>query len=274
LAVDGASRSFTIGEVSRATGLTPQVLRQWESKRLISPQRTKAGYRIYGEADVERLRKIKHLRKVEELNFAAIHKYLGPMYTEPEANGEVEKPAQARTKPLGDRLRRRRRAARQTLQDVSEATGLSVSFISTIERGYSGASVASLKRLADHYGVTMRAIFGADIEQNSPLVQRGEGPVMRWENGVHFEVMAPGDKVMDTWLLRVPARTGSEGFYSHDGEEFFYGVSGILFVELKGYGSYAVGPGAVLYFDSTTPHRWWAEEEAAEALSVNTPPTF
>ena len=273
MAVEEHLRGFSIGEVSRATGLTPQVLRQWESKRLILPRRTEGGYRVYGEADVERLREIKRLRKVEGLNFAAIRKQLGAAGEGHETDGGNDGGMPV-AKPLGDRLRGLRGAARQTLREVAQATGLSPSFISTVERGASGASVASLKLLADHYGVTMRDVFGADIGQDSPLVRRGEGPLMRWESGVHFEVMAPGGKAMDTWALRVPARTGSEGFYSHEGEEFFYGVSGVLFVELKGRGTYALGPGDVLYFDSAVSHRWWAEDEAAEALSVNTPPTF
>ena len=47
-----------------------------------------------------------------------------------------------------------------------------------------------------------------------------------------------------------------------------------LSAELKDQGVYEVGPGDTLYFPSTTQHRWWAAEEAVEAVYVNTPPTF
>ncbi|MBA3424115.1 MAG: cupin domain-containing protein, partial [Rubrobacter sp.] len=66
----------------------------------------------------------------------------------------------------------------------------------------------------------------------------------------------------------------SEGFYSHNGEEFVYVISGTLFVELKEQGSFTLSPGDTLYFPSTTPHRWWASEDPVEAVYVNTPPTF
>src|SRR5919107_4474512 len=261
---------FSIGEVAQAIGLAPQTLRLWERERLVRPRRTERGYRVYTEPDVERLRRIKQLRKVEGLNFAAIRKQLGSAVEEPRENGAVGGAPNA----VGERLRRLRTKAHKTLKEVSEATGLSISFISALERGGSGASVASLRLLAVAYGANMREVFGADLEQSSPLVRGAERPVMQWDNGVRFEEMASGEKVMDPSYIRVPSGTGSEGFYSHSGEEFIYVISGRLFVELKDHGTFQVAPGDTIYFPSTTPHRWWAGEEPVEAVYVNTPPTF
>ena len=165
---------FSIGEVSQAIGLAPQTLRLWERERLVRPRRTDRGYRVYTEPDVARLRSIKQLRKVEGLNFAAIRKQLGPA-----AEGEVENGSAGAPNAMGERLRRLRTRAHKTLKDVAQATDLSISFISALERGGSGASIASLRRLAEAYGVTMRELFGADLEQSSPLVRGGDRPVMQ-----------------------------------------------------------------------------------------------
>jgi len=271
LETNGGSMGFSIGEVSQAIGLAPQTLRLWERERLVKPRRTDRGYRVYTEPDVERLRTIKHLRKTEGLNFAAIRKHLGTVEEAPPAEqaADTDDPAAP-----GERLRKLRIRAHKTLKEVSEATGLSISFISALERGGSGASVASLRLLAGAYGVTMRELFGADLEENSPLVRAEKRPKMRWDNGVCFEEMASGEKVMDPSYIKVPPGAGSEGFYSHNGEEFIYVISGTMFVELKEQGSYELKPGDTLYFPSTTPHRWWAGEEPVEAVYVNTPPTF
>src|SRR4051812_21843113 len=158
LAKKSGSVGFSIGEVSQAVGLAPQTLRLWERERLIRPRRTDRGYRVYTEPDVERLRTIKQLRKVEGLNFAAIRKQLGSAAEEPGENGSVG----AQDDAVGERLRRLRTRVHKTLKEISETTGLSISFISALERGGSGASVASLRRLAGAYGVTMRELFGAD----------------------------------------------------------------------------------------------------------------
>jgi DNA-binding transcriptional MerR regulator/quercetin dioxygenase-like cupin family protein len=271
LATGSGSVGFSIGEVSQAVGLAPQTLRLWERERLITPRRTDRGYRVYTEPDVARLREIKQLRKIEGLNFAAIRKQLG---SAPEAAGSNGSGRAGSSGTPGERLRRLRVKAHKTLKEVSEATGLSISFISALERGGSGASVASLRLLAGAYGVNMREVFGADLEQSSPLVRGEERPVMQWDNGVRFEEMASGEKVMDPSYIRVPPGAGSEGFYSHNGEEFIFVISGPLFVELKDQGTFRVAPGDTLYFPSTTPHRWWAGDEPVEAVYVNTPPTF
>ena len=203
------------------------------------------------------------------MNFAAIRKQIGPVDDQPGPADNPELPS-----ATGERLRRLRLKAHKTLKEVSEATGLSISFISALERGGSGASVASLRLLADTYGTNMRELFGADLEQSSPLVRREDRPVMRWANSVQFEEMAAGEKAMDPSYIHVPPRTGSEGFYSHSGEEFVYVISGTLHVELKDQETYSVGPGDTLYFPSTVPHRWWAGDEPVEGIYVNTPPTF
>ncbi|CAN5534649.1 MerR family transcriptional regulator [soil metagenome] len=269
MAADGGIIGFSIGEVSQSIGLAPQTLRLWEKERLVRPGRTERGYRVYTETDVQRLQKIKQLRKSEGLNFAAIRKQIGTVDREPESANNSEL-----SSATGERLRRLRLKAHKTLKEVSEATGLSISFISALERGGSGASVASLRLLADTYGTNMRKLFGADLEQSSPLVRREDRPVMQWANSVQFEEMATGEKSMDPSYIRVPPGTGSEGFYSHSGEEFVYVISGTLHVELKDQETYSVEPGDTLYFPSTVPHRWWAGDEPVEGIYVNTPPTF
>ena len=269
LASRNGSVGFSIGEVSKSIGLAPQTLRLWEREGLIQPSRSGRGYRFYTEPDVDRLREIKQLRKVEGLNFAAIRKQIGAAKTPPPTNG-----APSASGSPGEQLRRLRLKAHRTLKGVAEATGLSISFISALERGGSGASIASLRLLAGAYGVSMRELFGADLDQASPLVRSDERPVMQWENGVRFEEMASGEKVMDPSFIKVPPGAGSEGFYSHNGEEFIHIISGTLNVELRDQETHVLAPGDTLYFPSTTPHRWWAGDETVEAIYVNTPPTF
>jgi len=53
---------FTIRSVSALTGVNPNTLRAWERRYgLLSPERTPSGYRMYTQADVDRLRMVQDL---------------------------------------------------------------------------------------------------------------------------------------------------------------------------------------------------------------------
>ncbi|MGJ4886252.1 MULTISPECIES: MerR family transcriptional regulator [unclassified Bradyrhizobium] len=50
-----------IGELSRRTGVSIRMLRYYEDEGLLAPHRTSSGYRDYGPADEEAVRRIKLL---------------------------------------------------------------------------------------------------------------------------------------------------------------------------------------------------------------------
>src|ERR1700742_5166380 len=52
---------LTIHEASETTGWSARMLRYIEQAGLVSPDRTASGYRIYGPAELQRLRTLKEL---------------------------------------------------------------------------------------------------------------------------------------------------------------------------------------------------------------------
>jgi DNA-binding transcriptional MerR regulator len=58
---------YTATQVSRMLHVEPHVLRYWEAKFQIKPERNSAGRRIYSEGQIEKLRRIKFLRYQEKL---------------------------------------------------------------------------------------------------------------------------------------------------------------------------------------------------------------
>ncbi|GAA4895607.1 MerR family transcriptional regulator [Streptomonospora salina] len=50
-----------IGELSRQTEANAHQLRYYEAQGLLEPDRTAAGYRVYGQADVVKVKQIRHL---------------------------------------------------------------------------------------------------------------------------------------------------------------------------------------------------------------------
>ena len=69
-------QALTIGEAAARTGWSARMLRYLESVGLVVPERTAAGYRVYGLRELNQLRSLRDLRErysleLDELAFAA-----------------------------------------------------------------------------------------------------------------------------------------------------------------------------------------------------------
>lgn len=56
-------RTWSVGELARATGLSVRVLRHWDEVGIVAPARTASGYRRYGPAEITRLYRALALRR-------------------------------------------------------------------------------------------------------------------------------------------------------------------------------------------------------------------
>src|SRR3954462_9142577 len=68
--------ALTIHEASETTGWSPRMLRYIESSGLVVPRRSGSGYRLYGPAELQRLRTLRELLErfelgLSDLGFAA-----------------------------------------------------------------------------------------------------------------------------------------------------------------------------------------------------------
>ena len=68
---------YTMAVASRITGMHPQTLRKYERAGLITPARQSGNQRLYSEADVRRLRRIRYLVEVRGMNIAGLELTLG-----------------------------------------------------------------------------------------------------------------------------------------------------------------------------------------------------
>lgn len=68
---------YTIGEVSKITGVRPHVLRYWESRgKILRPGRRKSRHRLYRPADIQLIFEIKRLREEEKMTLPAMRRQL------------------------------------------------------------------------------------------------------------------------------------------------------------------------------------------------------
>lgn len=106
-----ASGPVPIGTAAERAGVSPRMVRHYESLGLLAPvARTDSGYRQYSEADVHTLR---FIRRARDLGFSMeeIAALLGLWQDRRRASSQVKRIAQAHIDDLGQRI-----AAMQAMQ--------------------------------------------------------------------------------------------------------------------------------------------------------------
>jgi DNA-binding transcriptional MerR regulator/mannose-6-phosphate isomerase-like protein (cupin superfamily) len=254
---------MTVGQTARLVGVSASTLRLWENVGLVSPVRSNGRYRLYSPDVLKVLKRIKYLRDVQRLNVPGIKRELG--------TSSSSRPPE-KQRPLGPVLRRLRKRRNMGLVAAAAQAGISAGFLSSIERAQANASVGTLKRLAAAYGTTvMELLTGPTVPGR--LVRHDERRSIDVRPGVRVEVLSAGAPLLQCSLIRVAPLAGSEGSYSHQGEEFLYVLAGSLEMWIDEAQCYVLHAGDSFWFESTHGHRWFNPGESETAVIwINTPP--
>jgi quercetin dioxygenase-like cupin family protein len=201
-------------------------------------------------------------------------------YSAAQRNLKARGNSQVQKKPenqfdIGSAIRGRRLQLNYTLKHVSERAGLSVGFLSQVERNITVPSLSSLVSISGVLEV------GVEYFLSTP---EGAGRVTRNDSREFFSVSDsqvkyarltnefPGSQLTGV-ITRMPSGFQSEEV-SHQGEEIVYILSGSMFIRV-GEEEYIISSGDSLHFKSNVPHQWGnRSEEECVALFVNSPSLF
>jgi DNA-binding transcriptional MerR regulator/mannose-6-phosphate isomerase-like protein (cupin superfamily) len=280
-----------IEEAARMVGASPSALRLWERQGLVAPARTAGGARRYAADDIDLLQRVRAWRTVEGLNAAAIRRLLdGRSSSDNPGTGGPHRAMAAPsaiaghdngTSPVtageaGSKLRTIRREQGLTLRGAAARSGLSTSFISSLERGVSGASIATLRRLLGAYGRTVGELLQRPTSPGGRVVRPADRRVLDAGRGIRIEDLFASVTALESQLFVLAPGASSDGYYRHAGEEFMYVLAGSLGVWLDDpHEFYRLQAGDALTFPSTHDHRIQAlGSDETRVLWINTPPTF
>lgn len=257
--------TLSISEVSDLVGVSAGILRTWEREGLIAPDRTSGGHRVFRNQHVRRLKRIAKLYFEDKLNPAAIRRILGPA-GQPGVRDHVDA-------ALGEKLRSIRLARKLTLNETSERSGLSPSFISALERGNTGVSLEALFRLAEALGTTIPSLRSAAEEVATQFhFVPGDGRLtyVSDDGRLTIQDIIPKPAKMEASITTIAPNAGSDGAYSHRGQEFVLVLEGELSFWLEPGEFFAMKAGDTLYFQSSLEHTWKNESDSpTRVLWVN-----
>jgi transcriptional regulator with XRE-family HTH domain len=233
----------------------------------VSPARSDGRYRLYSPELLDVLKRIKYLRDVRLLNLPGIRQALGKAAVSKATNG-------AKPTVLGRKLRRLRKGCNLGVVEAAKRAKISAGFLSAIELSKANPSVTTLQRLAATYGTTVLDFYNLP-KQSSRLVRPKERRAIQTQSGVRIELLSIGARQLESHIFRVKPGAGSDGSYSHQGEEFIYMMAGTLEIWLDELECHTLCEGDSFWFESTVGHRWYnPSSEDTVMLWINTPPTF
>lgn len=201
---------------------------------------------------------------------------------------------------LGEKIRDERRIRKLTLEELSQKTGLSKSFLSQVERGLAQPSVSSLKKIAQQFGISVVSLFAN--EPMPPSASKGrpslEGaktnPVSYVEevkvvrrvrrktlslpgSKVSYDLITPDlNRQIEILFLRLSPgeSSGNEPLKDPPGEKCCLILKGTLQYRV-GEEVYELKEGDSIYHPAHFAHGWHGiGNEPIEVIVVLSPPSF
>ena len=177
---------------------------------------------------------------------------------------------------LGAALREARARRRMTLRQLADATSLSESFLSQLERGLTQASVASLRLICEALGVNVGDLFDRKGGSGARVLRETARPALSFGHQATKQLLTPNPaENLEVFSVQfeVSGSTGDEQYTHGDSDELILVQSGSVKLEL-GEGVFLLETGDSIVFRSSVPHRVVnIGNSASTLLWVIAPPT-
>ena len=160
---------------------------------------------------------------------------------------------------VGARVRDFRVQKGMTLQQLGEATGVSQSMLSMVERGKTSASIGTLMAIADALGARMSDLLVTEEPARADTVIRSaEQPIYETDQGVTWRVVRQDrQRGLEIAINEYGPGTGStRAPHHHTGYEYGLVLAGELTVELEGT-PHLLRRGDTIAYSSSAAHKIW-----------------
>lgn len=162
---------------------------------------------------------------------------------------------------IGKRIRTRRRSENLSLEQVAKRTGLSIGYLSNLEREQTSPTFENLIRICSAIGVSVVELISSSLEFD-PVVKNGTGEML-YSRDYHCEARYTTDTRVPqemTGLCLTVTGSQKEESHGHDVDEFGIIVKGSVVFILDGV-THVLNEGDAIYVRARTPHTWWKISE-------------
>jgi len=170
--------------------------------------------------------------------------------------------------PIGKRLLKLRRGKKLTLKNLANETGMSIKYISQVEKGEVTPPVSVLLQLSRALEIDSSTLLRDEKER---AVRKSKDDYQKRTEDYTYETLTPEarHKHLKAFKVFIDPKSAHKGVsYQHMGEEFQYVIKGKVEVTI-GENKNILGPGDSLHFNSSIVHKLRnISAERAELLVV------
>ncbi|MEH6814584.1 MAG: XRE family transcriptional regulator, partial [Motiliproteus sp.] len=182
----------------------------------------------------------------------------------------------AASEQLGAQLKAARKRYDLTLKALSEKSGVAASTLSKIENNQLSPSFQIVQQVVQALELDLPQLFawhhGEATLSRRALTRRSEGgihPTPTYEHRLLASDLSQKKMLPFTSTIRARSLDHFDGWVCHEGEEFFFVLSGSVEMHSDVYEPVLLGVGDSAYFDSTMGHALISvSEEDAEVIWV------
>src|SRR6056297_2640114 len=179
---------------------------------------------------------------------------------------------------IGKKIKELRKVKELTIKEVAEASDMSSSMLSQIERGLANPSITSLKTIAKVLEVPVFTFFINEGAVGDLVVRKSERKVMSFpsDNDFSYELLTPdlkGNIEFSLMTLNTGSQSSTKAF-AHAGEEVALVIEGKvdLFINEK---KIVLETGDSIRIPSQRKHRWFNHyDETCKVVFAINPPSF
>jgi transcriptional regulator with XRE-family HTH domain len=175
---------------------------------------------------------------------------------------------------IGSTIRKLRLEKGMSIKELTEATKLSSSLISQIERGLTTPSIPTLVKISQAIQVPLVSFFLGI--QGNPVIKKAERKTLFLpSSGVTFQVLSSKESAkVEMLLIEIEGADSNYELVSYPGEKVGYVIRGHMEI-LVGESTYYLEEGDSIHFQNTIPHRFKsADGEKTVSIWAITPPSF
>lgn len=176
---------------------------------------------------------------------------------------------------IGAKIRKLRKAAGLTLEELASRSELTKGFLSQLERNRTSPSISTLEDILEALGTNLAEFFTEEPEEQTVFGKKDYFVDERDDHAVTWIVPNAQKNEMEPILLTLPAHGRSMRVGNHQGEEFGYVLKGTVCLELEDGGRHTVRAGETFYIDGSQAHCLSnPSSKSAQVLWIATPPLF